>query len=91
MNFRPADRISNPKLFALARSRWPGVPVTSAMLADVAALTGEPMYAAATAENVNAGLAEIEKDRRAAAHKSEIARSYERMGFNPETNYRKEG
>ena len=86
-NFRPADRITNPELFRLARQRWPGVPVTSEMLTDIAKLTGEAIYVPATREAVAAGLAEIAKDRRATTARNEITREYQRMGFNPDKNY----
>ena len=86
-NFRPADRITNPELFRLARQRRPGVPVTSEMLTDIAKLTGEAIYVPATREAVAAGLAEIEKDRRATAARNETSREYQRMGFNPDKNY----
>ncbi len=64
-NFRPADRITNPALFELARKRFPGHRITSEMLRDAAALTDTPLFVQATRENVEAGLAEISRDRAA--------------------------
>jgi hypothetical protein len=90
-NFRPSDRVTDPELFAIARRRWPGHRVTSEMLADAARIEGRPLHVKATRENVNAGLAEIAKDRRGAEHKAGVTRSYARMGFNPEADYRTKG
>ena len=85
---RPADKITNPALFALARSKWPNLPVTSAMIHDIAKLTGEPLHVPASREAIAAGMAEIAKDRRASTARNDIAREYQRMGFDPATDYR---
>jgi hypothetical protein len=86
--FAPGDSITNPRLFALARERWPSVPVVSGMLADIAELTGEPLFVEATPENVKAGMIEAARERRRAEQTAEIAADYRRIGFDPSRNYR---
>jgi hypothetical protein len=87
-NFRPADRITNPELFELARQRWPGAVITSAALEDIAKLTGEMLYVPATRENVAAGMAEVQREQRRAEQQRATARDYASLGFDPAVDYR---
>ncbi len=86
--FRPADQITDPELFALARARWPGVPVTSAMIGDIATLENRPEYVLATSAVVQAGLAEVQSEQRRAQQSAATVREYARMGFDPARDYR---
>lgn len=88
-DFRQGDQITNPTLFALARQRWPGVPISAAMLADAAALTDQPLYVLATDQAIAAGLAAITDDRRRHAAAAATERSYSRMNFDPAADYHK--
>jgi hypothetical protein len=72
--FKPGDTIQDPDLFQRARLRWPGHPVNSQMLADVAILENRPLRVAATRDVVALGMAEVARERQRAEQKAAEAR-----------------
>ncbi len=85
---RPAGRVTNPRLFGLARRQCPGAAITIATLMEAARLTGEQLYVPGTGENVAAGIAEVQRERQRVSQSAAVARDYTKLGFDPTVDYR---
>ena len=87
---RPPGHVLDPALYGLARAEWPGQPVTTTMLHDVAFMRGRSPFVAGTPESMAALKREQEREQQRRDAATTVRRDYGRLGFDPTRDYRKE-